>query len=161
MKYFLDFDQLRFSLRSIEQYAPWIRHVFIVTNGQVPDWLNLEFESQGLISKIRRYLWTTFWERFEIQIQSEFFLPGPLKIIPWRVSVVSHADIYSNKSHLPTFASPSIEEFVSILESLVKWCHFLKPKKTHLHRISTLSEKFIYLNGMVKDSSIQTVTWYI
>ena len=49
MKYFLDFDQLRFSLRSIEQYAPWIRHVFIVTNGQVPDWLNLEFESQGFI----------------------------------------------------------------------------------------------------------------
>ena len=46
---FLDFDQLRYSLRSIEQFAPWIRHVFIVTNGQVPSWLNLEFGSKGFI----------------------------------------------------------------------------------------------------------------
>jgi len=53
------------------------------------------------------------------------FLPGPLKSIQ-RVQVISHADIYPDKSHLPTFASPSIE--------------------AHLHRIPNLSEKFIYLN---------------
>lgn len=28
-------DELRFSLRSVHAYAPWIRHIFIVTNGQV------------------------------------------------------------------------------------------------------------------------------
>ena len=38
---FQDFNQLLFSLRSLETYAPWIRNVFIVTNGQKPDWLNL------------------------------------------------------------------------------------------------------------------------
>ena len=38
---FWDNQELRFSLRSIERYAPWIRHVFVVTNGQVPDWLDL------------------------------------------------------------------------------------------------------------------------
>ena len=80
MKYFLDFDQLRFSLRSIEMYAPWIRHVFIVTNGQVPDWLDLDNNDD--------------------------------------VTVVTHAEIYQNSSHLPTFASPSIE--------------------VHLHRIPNL-----------------------
>ena len=46
---FLDFDQLRYSLRSIEQFAPWIRHIYIVTNGQVPNWLNEELKSQGFI----------------------------------------------------------------------------------------------------------------
>ena len=38
---FRDTDELRFSLRSLEKFAPWVRHVFIVTNGQVPSWLDL------------------------------------------------------------------------------------------------------------------------
>ena len=38
---FQDFNQLLYSLRSIEQYAPWIRRVYIVTNGQIPNWINL------------------------------------------------------------------------------------------------------------------------
>jgi len=83
-----DFDQLLYSLRSIEQYASWIRHVFIVTNGQIPSWLDLSSE---------------------------------------RVTIVTHNEIYPDKSHLPTFSSPSIE--------------------THLHQIPNLSERFIYLNG--------------
>ncbi|XP_035904040.1 N-acetylglucosamine-1-phosphotransferase subunits alpha/beta [Anopheles stephensi] len=37
-----DKHELRYSLRSLEKYAPWIRNVYIVTNGQVPCWLNLE-----------------------------------------------------------------------------------------------------------------------
>ncbi|WP_329564780.1 stealth family protein [Kitasatospora sp. NBC_01266] len=32
-------DELRYCLRSIAMYAPWIRHVFLVTDGQQPDWL--------------------------------------------------------------------------------------------------------------------------
>ncbi|XP_054609099.1 N-acetylglucosamine-1-phosphotransferase subunits alpha/beta-like isoform X1 [Dunckerocampus dactyliophorus] len=39
---FEDNDALRHSLRSVEKYAPWVRHIFIVTNGQIPFWLNLE-----------------------------------------------------------------------------------------------------------------------
>lgn len=34
-------DELRYSLRSLARYAPWINHIYIVTNGQVPNWLNL------------------------------------------------------------------------------------------------------------------------
>jgi hypothetical protein len=33
-------DELKYSLRSIEQYAPWIRHIFIVTDSQTPAWLD-------------------------------------------------------------------------------------------------------------------------
>ncbi|MEV6000081.1 stealth family protein [Streptomyces griseomycini] len=36
-------DELRYSLRSIHQYAPWVRNIFLVTAGQVPSWLNTEF----------------------------------------------------------------------------------------------------------------------
>ncbi|MFJ5898531.1 stealth family protein [Streptomyces sp. NPDC093064] len=36
-------DELRYSLRSIHQYAPWVRNIFLVTAGQVPSWLNTDF----------------------------------------------------------------------------------------------------------------------
>lgn len=32
-------EELRYSLRSLETYAPWVRRVHLVTAGQVPDWL--------------------------------------------------------------------------------------------------------------------------
>src|SRR4051812_20930030 len=35
-------DELRYSLRSLEMYAPWVRHVFLVTDGQVPGWLDAD-----------------------------------------------------------------------------------------------------------------------
>ncbi|KAJ8379042.1 hypothetical protein AAFF_G00231330 [Aldrovandia affinis] len=39
---FEDNEELRYSLRSVERHAPWVRHVFIITNGQIPSWLNLD-----------------------------------------------------------------------------------------------------------------------
>ncbi|XP_074024936.1 N-acetylglucosamine-1-phosphotransferase subunits alpha/beta [Numenius arquata] len=87
---FEDNEELRYSLRSIERHAPWVRHIFIVTNGQIPSWLNLD---------------------------------NP------RITIVTHQEIFQNVSHLPTFSSPAIE--------------------SHIHRISGLSQKFIYLNDDV------------
>ena len=34
-----DHHELRYSLRSVAAFSPWIRHVFLVTNGQRPNWL--------------------------------------------------------------------------------------------------------------------------
>ncbi len=36
---FQSHDELRYSLRSIEQYAPWVRHIYLVTEGHRPSWL--------------------------------------------------------------------------------------------------------------------------
>jgi hypothetical protein len=33
-------DELRYSLRSVERYLPWVNRIFIVTNGQRPSWLD-------------------------------------------------------------------------------------------------------------------------
>ncbi|XP_016971565.2 N-acetylglucosamine-1-phosphotransferase subunits alpha/beta [Drosophila rhopaloa] len=41
---FDDKNELRYSLRSLEKHANWIRHVYIVTNGQIPNWLDLSYE---------------------------------------------------------------------------------------------------------------------
>ncbi|MFA6661226.1 MAG: Stealth CR1 domain-containing protein [Bacilli bacterium] len=32
-------DELRYSLRSVEKYVPWVRKIFIVTDEQYPEWL--------------------------------------------------------------------------------------------------------------------------
>ncbi|HEX2924179.1 MAG TPA: stealth family protein [Chloroflexota bacterium] len=47
---FRDNGELRYSLRSLEAYAPWIRHVHIVTNGQVPSWLDATNPGVSVIS---------------------------------------------------------------------------------------------------------------
>ncbi len=33
-------DELKYSLRSVEKHAPWIRKIYIVTDEQIPGWLN-------------------------------------------------------------------------------------------------------------------------
>src|SRR5215831_8845695 len=80
-------DQLRYSLRSIDLYAPWIERIFLVTADQKPDWL----------------------------VQNH----------P-RLRLVSHSDMFRDRSHLPTFNNRSIE------------CHF--------HEIPGLGDPFIYFN---------------
>ena len=38
---FVQTDELRYVLRSVEKYLPWVTRVVLVTNGQVPKWLNV------------------------------------------------------------------------------------------------------------------------
>ena len=83
-------DELKYSLRSVEYFAPWFRTIYIVTSGQVPSWLNIDHP---------------------------------------KIRMISHADIYDNADHLPTFNSNSII--------------------SRLHHIPDLSEHFIYLNDDV------------
>lgn len=90
MSRYRDNQELRYSLRSIWKFAPWVRNVYIVTNGQVPYWLDLKHP---------------------------------------RLKVIPHRDIYVNKSHLPSFSSPSIE--------------------SNLHRIPGLADRFVYFNDDV------------
>ena len=46
---FRDNGELRYSLRSLEKFAPWIHRVYIVTNGQSPSWLDPSNERVSVI----------------------------------------------------------------------------------------------------------------
>ncbi len=37
-----DNDELRYSLRSVDMYAKWVNHIYIVTDRQTPKWLNID-----------------------------------------------------------------------------------------------------------------------
>lgn len=46
---FVDNEELRYSLRSLTMYAPWIHHVYIVTDRQTPKWLNQDYEKVTVV----------------------------------------------------------------------------------------------------------------
>lgn len=37
-----DYGMLKYWFRGVEKFAPWVRKIHFITNGQFPDWLNLE-----------------------------------------------------------------------------------------------------------------------
>ncbi|WP_327291139.1 stealth family protein [Streptomyces sp. NBC_01198] len=47
---YLSRDELRYSLRSLHMYAPWVRKVFLVTDDQTPAWLNAEHPGIQVVS---------------------------------------------------------------------------------------------------------------
>lgn len=53
---FREHDELRYSLRSIERYAPWVNHVWLVTSGQVPSWLDTTHPGITVVS--HRDIWS-------------------------------------------------------------------------------------------------------
>ena len=52
---FADHDELRYSLRALEQYAPWVNHVWIVTADQHPNWLRRDHPWVSVVS--HRDIW--------------------------------------------------------------------------------------------------------
>lgn len=83
---FLNNDELKYSLRSLEKFAPWINNIYIVTDNQIPEWLDLS---------------------------------NP------KINIINHTDILPAQA-LPTFNSVALE--------------------TVIHKISNLSEHFLYAN---------------
>ncbi len=37
-----DWDNLRYWFRGVEKYAPWVNHIYFVTHGHIPKWLNVD-----------------------------------------------------------------------------------------------------------------------
>ena len=94
---YADRGELRYSLRSLEMYAGWVRRIFIVTDGQVPGWLNTDhpkitvvahreifkdpsclptFNSHAIESQLHRI--PGLAEHF-LYLNDDFFLARPLR----------------------------------------------------------------------------------
>lgn len=46
---FRDYDTLKFLLRSIDKFAPWVHKIFLVTDNQVPEWLNTNYSKVEIV----------------------------------------------------------------------------------------------------------------
>ena len=47
---FVNRDELRYSLRSLYYFAPWVRKIYLVTDNQVPEWVNGSSENLQIVS---------------------------------------------------------------------------------------------------------------
>lgn len=47
---YLSRDELRYSLRSLHLYAPWVRNIYLVTADQTPEWLNTDHPRIKVVS---------------------------------------------------------------------------------------------------------------
>jgi hypothetical protein len=43
-------DELRYSFRSLAMFAPWVRRIFLVTDDQVPEWLDVDHPQVTIVS---------------------------------------------------------------------------------------------------------------
>jgi hypothetical protein len=73
-----DHDELRYSLRSLGMFAKWVRRVHVVTNGQVPPWLNLKNPRIQLVTHQQIFRWTEHLPTFNsIAIETHLHrIPG-------------------------------------------------------------------------------------
>lgn len=46
---FRDWDLLRYWFRGVEKYAPWVNHIYFITCGHYPKWLNLKHPKLTLV----------------------------------------------------------------------------------------------------------------
>jgi Stealth protein CR2, conserved region 2/Stealth protein CR1, conserved region 1/Stealth protein CR3, conserved region 3 len=93
----LDYGTLRYSLRSLQQNMPWIRRVYIVTDGQKPTWLRENdrlkvvshdslFDQRVLIPTFNSHVIESQLHRIDglsehfIYINDDVLLPKPLQI---------------------------------------------------------------------------------
>ena len=47
-----DWDNLRYWFRGVEKFAPWVNHVYFVTCGQIPKWMNTDNPKLKLVNHV-------------------------------------------------------------------------------------------------------------
>lgn len=102
-------DELRYSMRSVEMFAPWARRIYLVTDDQTPPWLDPSHP---------------------------------------RVRVVSHREIFTDPSVLPTFNSHAIESQLHHIPGLAE--HYLYFNDDMLLGRPTEPTTFFFGNGLAK-----------
>ena len=71
---FFDMNQLKYLLRSVEKYTPWIRYIFLLTNGQIPVWMDTSYEKLKLVTHDQIFLEKVcFWLNYLVKIHHFLF----------------------------------------------------------------------------------------
>ena len=88
---FQDHGELRYSLRSLEAYAPFIRRVYLVVDGSPPEWLDTSAPDLRVISHR---------EIFPREISLPVFSSDSIEAFLWNIPELSEQYIYFNDDTL-------------------------------------------------------------
>ncbi len=92
-------NDLRYSLRSLQKYVPFIRNVYIITDGHVPEWLNQDADNLHIV---------THKEIFENDGTLPTFNSVAIESILLRIKSLSNVFLYANDDTF--FCSPCKKE---------------------------------------------------
>lgn len=108
MSRFKNREELKFSLRSLEKNAPWVRYIFIVSNCKPPLWLDIDH------SKIKWVYHEEIFSKEDLPTFSSHAIESQLHKIP----ELSKYFIYSNDDFF--LARPTTKEDFFLSNGLVK-----------------------------------------
>ncbi len=103
--------------RAVEQYAPWVRNVYLVTWGHLPPWLNTEHPKLRIV-KHSDYIPAEYLPTFSSHV---------IELNLWRISDLSEHLVYFNDDFYLSAPSKK-EDFFS--RGLPKYCAVAKPQYT-------------------------------
>lgn len=81
-----DHDELLYSLRSVAKFAPWINHIFIVTDNQKPQWLNTDHPKISIVDH------TAIIPRDKLPL----FNSNAIELFLWKIPGLSEHFLYAN-----------------------------------------------------------------
>lgn len=135
---FMDNGELKYCIRSIHKFAPWIRTIYLITDNQIPDFLSPEFKKLYKVKMVdhneilKSYEWAT-----------PTFNSRTLETALWRINGLSDHFIYFN------------DDFV--ITKPVKPTDFFKDEKVVLRGKWKKLKNYGYLRLMLNDFASLTV----
>lgn len=125
---FKDMNQLKYAIRSFQKYAPWIRDTILVTNGQVPVWLNTDHPNVRVV---------THQEIFDNPISELPTFSSPaIEINMHKIPGLSNRFIYANDDYFlmrpicpDSFLTPNDEIILYPKEYPTHWTPYGSRKK--------------------------------
>ena len=102
-----DYGVMKYSARSVAEFMPWVRNIIIVTNGQIPDWVDLNSPRLRIVTHdmVCAKRETNSLLHF---IHSFIYFYGCVGVLlfldEWHT-----LQIFEHKENLPTFNSNAIE----------------------------------------------------
>ena len=112
-----DWEMFHYWFRAVEKYAPWVRNVFLLTCGHVPEWLDTSHPKLKII-------------RHSEFIPAEYlptFSSHTIELNMWRIEELSEHFVYFNDDMLLT---APVKKSVFFTKGLPKYCPLTRPKYT-------------------------------
>lgn len=109
-----NWDFLKFWFRSVEKHAPWVNKVFFVTEGHIPQWLNIDYEKLVIVSH----------HEF---ISSDFLPTFNSNVIELSFSDISGLSDYFVSFNDDMFLNKNVTESDFFLNNLPRDCGVLSP----------------------------------
>jgi len=96
---YTDREELLHSLRSVELYMPWVRNIYIVTDNQIPAWLNLDHPKIKIIDH------KDIFPLDALPVFNSIAIESRLALIPGLAEhfIYSNDDVFINKPLSPEF----------------------------------------------------------